>query len=137
MNIITLCGSLRFQECMMRTAEKMALLGNCVLTPIYPTSENPERTKEQLEMLKEEHFKKIELSDAILVINVDEYIGYSTNLEIEYAKKLNKEILYYTDLIKNKIYYRVYREDDPNGFYIVDDSEEDYLYPDDFFEKVD
>ena len=84
------------------TAEKMALLGNCVLTPIYPTSENPERTKEQLEMLKEEHFKKIELSDAILVINVDEYIGYSTNLEIEYAKKLNKEILYYTDLIKNK-----------------------------------
>ena len=99
---ITLCGSLRFQECMMRTAEKMALLGNCVLTPIYPTSENPERTKEQLEMLKEEHFKKIELSDVILVINVDDYIGYSTNLEIEYAKKLNKEILYYTDLIKTK-----------------------------------
>ena len=63
---------------------------------------NPERTKEQLEMLKEEHFKKIELSDVILVINVDDYIGYSTNLEIEYAKKLNKEILYYTDLIKTK-----------------------------------
>ena len=115
MKIITLCGSLRFQECMMRTAEKMALLGNCVLTPIYPTSENPERTKEQLEMLKEEHFKKIELSfsisfnnaipelyDVILLINVDDYIGYSTNLEIEYAKKLNKEILYYTDLIKTK-----------------------------------
>ena len=89
MKIITLCGSLKFQKYMMHTAEKMALLGNCVLTPIYPTSENPERTKEQLEMLKEEHFKKIELSDAILVINVD-------------AKKLNKEILYYTDLIKNK-----------------------------------
>ena len=52
MKIITLCGSLRFQECMMRTAEKMALLGNCVLTPIYPTSENPERTKEQLETYK-------------------------------------------------------------------------------------
>lgn len=25
----------------------------------------------------------------------------STNLEIEYAKKLKKEIIYYTDLIKN------------------------------------
>ena len=90
MKIITLCGSLRFQECMMRTAEEMALLGNCVLTPIYPTSENTERTEEQLAMLKEEHFKKIELSDVILVINVDDYIGYSTNLEIEYAKKLNQ-----------------------------------------------
>ena len=102
MKIITLCGSLRFKEYMMRVAEEMALQGNCVLTPIYPTSESSERTAEQLEMLKEEHFKKIELSDAILVINVDDYIGYSTNLEIEYAKKLSKEILYYTDLIKNK-----------------------------------
>ena len=103
MKIITLCGSLRFQKYMMRAAEEMALLGNCILTPIYPTYETTERTEEQLEMLKEEHFKKIELSDTILVINVDDYIGYSTNLEIEYAKKLNKEILYYTDLIKNKI----------------------------------
>ena len=103
MKIITLCGSLRFQKYMMRAAEEMALLGNCILTPIYPTYETTERTEEQLEMLKGEHFKKIELSDAILVINVDDYIGYSTNLEIEYAKKLNKEILYYTDLIKNKI----------------------------------
>lgn len=103
MKIITLCGSLRFQKYMMRAAEEMVLLGNCILTPIYPTYETTERTEEQLEMLKEEHFKKIELSDAILVINVDDYIGYSTNLEIEYAKKLNKEILYYTDLIKNKI----------------------------------
>jgi hypothetical protein len=37
------------------------------------------------------------------VINVDNYIGKSTNLEIEYAKKLNKEIIYYTNLIKNII----------------------------------
>ena len=100
MKIITLCGSLRFQECMMRTAEKMALLGNCVLTPIYPTSENPERTKEQLAKLKEEHFKRIELSDAILVVNVNNYIGDSTSLEIEYAKKLEKEVIYYTELLR-------------------------------------
>ena len=50
-------------------------------------------------MLKEEHFKRIELADAILVVNVNNYIGNSTNLEIEYARKLGKEILYYTDLI--------------------------------------
>lgn len=41
------------------------------------------------------------------------------------------------DLVKNKIYFRVYRKDDPNGFYIVDESEEDYSYPKNFFEKVD
>jgi len=38
------------------------------------------------------------MSDAILVLNIENYIGESTLLEINYAKKLNKEILYYTDL---------------------------------------
>ena len=100
MKTITLCGSLRFQKEMMTIAEKMALKGNCILTPVYPVIENYERTDEQLRKLKEAHFKRIELSDAILVINIDNYIGNSTNLEIEYAKKLEKEIIYYTDLIK-------------------------------------
>ncbi len=100
MKVITLCGSLKFQKDMMIVAEKMALEGNCILTPVYPILENCERTDEQLKKLKQAHFKKIELSDAILVINVNNYIGNSTNLEIEYAKKLEKEIIYYTDLIK-------------------------------------
>ena len=100
MKIITLCGSLKFQKEMMRVAEKMALEGNCILTTVYPVIENCERTDEQLSKIKDAHFKRIELSDAILVINKDNYIGNSTNLEIEYAKKLEKEIIYYTDLIK-------------------------------------
>ena len=100
MKIITLCGSLKFQKEMMIIAEKMALEGNCILTPVYPIIENCERTDEQLKKLKKEHFKRIELSDAILVINKNTYIGDSTKLEIEYAKKLGKEIMYYTDLIK-------------------------------------
>ena len=99
MKIITLCGSLKFKHEMMIVAEKMALEGNCILTPVYPVLENYERTDEQLMKLKEEHFKRIELSDSILVVNVNNYIGNSTKSEIEYAKKLGKEILYYTDLI--------------------------------------
>lgn len=42
-----------------------------------------EKTNEQLEKLKVAHFKRIEISDAILVINKDNYVGKSTNLEIE------------------------------------------------------
>lgn len=94
MKIITLCGSLKFKKEMMIVAEKLALEGNCVLTPVYPVLENYERTDEQLEKLKEAHFKRIELSDAIYVINKENYIGKSTKLEIEYAKNLGKEILY-------------------------------------------
>ena len=100
MKRIALCGSLKFQKEMMIIAEKMALEGNCILTPVYPIIENCERTDEQLKKLKKAHFKRIELSDAILVINKNNYIGDSTKLEIEYAKKLGKEIMYYTDLIK-------------------------------------
>lgn len=97
MKIVTLCGSLKFQNEMMAIAEKMALDGNCILTPVYPVSKELKRTGMQIENLKEAHFKRIELSDAIFVVNVNNYIGESTRLEIEYAKKLNKEILYYTD----------------------------------------
>ena len=101
MKTITLCGSLKFQKEMMIVAEELALDGNCILTPTYPVIENIEITEEQIEKLKEAHFKRIELSDAIMVVDVNNYIGNSTNLEIEYAKKLGKEIIYYTDFMKN------------------------------------
>ncbi len=101
MKIITLCGSLKFKKEMMTIAEKMALDGYCILTPVYPVSEDIKRTKEQLIKLKEAHFKRIELSDAILVVNINNYIGESTNLEIDYTKKIGKEIIYYTDLLEN------------------------------------
>ncbi len=101
MKIVTLCGSLKFQNEMMIIAEKMALEGYCILTPVYPVLENTKRTEKQLINLKEEHFKRIELSDAILVVNVNNYIGNSTNLEIEHAKELGKEIMYFTDVIKD------------------------------------
>lgn len=99
MKIITICGSLKYQKEMMDVAEKLALKGNCVLTPVYPVNNN-ERTENQLKILKEEHFKKIELSNEIMVVNVNNYIGNNTKLEIDYANKLNKKIVFYTDYMK-------------------------------------
>ncbi len=99
MKVITICGSLRFKNEMIEVAEMLELQENCVLAPIYPT--NPDKdayTDEEVDILDKMHKEKIKLSDAILVVNVDNYIGGSTKSEIEYAKKLNKEIIYYTDL---------------------------------------
>lgn len=102
MKIITVCGSLRFYKEMMEITEKMELQGNCMLVPIY----NPARPnkddfiEEDALMLDKMHKERIKLADAILVVNVDGHIGNSTKSEIEFAKSLNKEILYYTDLIK-------------------------------------
>lgn len=42
------------------------------------------------------------MSDAILVVDVDGYIGNATKSEIEFAKSLNKEILYYSDILGEK-----------------------------------
>ena len=101
MKIITVCGSLRFIKEMMEITEKMELQGNCMLTPIYPTKPDKDAyTKDEVVILDKMHKEKIKLSDAILVVNVDNYVGSSTKSEIEFAKSLNKEIIYYTDLIK-------------------------------------
>ena len=93
MKLITICGSLKFQNEMMSVSEKLSLEGNCVFMLVYPVIKR-KRNKEELDNLKKIHFKKIELSDAIFVINKDKHIDEGTNLEIEYAKKLGKEILY-------------------------------------------
>lgn len=101
MKIITICGSMKFVRKMMEISEKVELQGNVVLMPIYnPSRPNKEAfTNEEVLILDKLHRERIKLSDAILVVNVNGYIGSSTKSEIEYAKSLNKEVIYYTDLI--------------------------------------
>ena len=94
MKIITICGSLKYQDEMMRIAEEKSLEGFCVLTPVFPVIKEIEITAAQLADLKEAHRKRIELSDSVLIVNPNNYIGESTKLEIEYARKLGKEVLY-------------------------------------------
>lgn len=99
MKIITICGSLKFKDEMIKIAEKMELDGNCMITPIYPTTPDKDAyTDEEADMLDKMHKEKIKISDAILVVNVNNYIGKSTKNEIEFAKSLGKEVIYYTDL---------------------------------------
>lgn len=103
MKIITVCGSYKFKKQMIEEAEKMTLKGNCMITPMELTKPNKDDyTEAEALMIDKMHKEKIKLSDAILVVNVNGYIGNSTNSEIEYAKSLNKEILYYTDIIKQR-----------------------------------
>lgn len=101
MKIITICGSLRFIKEIMEISEKMELKGNCVLTPIYTTRPDKDSyTDEEMLTLAKMHKERIKLSDAILVVNINGYIGSGTKDEIEYAELLNKEIIYFTDLLE-------------------------------------
>lgn len=94
MKIITVCGSYKYIDKIKEVAEKLALEGNCVITPIDITRPKDEYTKEDLLQLGKMHKEKIRISDAIFVVNVDGYIGDNTQSEIELARELGKEIMY-------------------------------------------
>ncbi len=81
---------------MIKEAERLELGGNCVLSVIYPPAgvHKDKYTAEQCEMLDKMHKIKIDLSDAIFVVNVGGYIGKSTQSEIDYATEHGKEIMY-------------------------------------------
>ena len=101
MKIITVCGSYKLKKEMTEITEMLTLKGNCMLTPNELTQSSKDAyTKKDIQMIDQMHKEKIKISDAILVVDVGGYIGNSTKSEIEYAKNLNKEIIYYTDLVK-------------------------------------
>ena len=93
--VITICGSLRFLDEIKFHSARLELEGNCVLSIVYLMKEDKDDyTPEELQLLNKLHNQRIEMSDAIFVVNVDGYIGSGTQKEIEYARKLNKEIIY-------------------------------------------
>lgn len=98
MKIITVCGSYKYFNTMKEVALNLEIEGNCVLTPIDLTKPKEFYSEEDFIMLGKMHKEKIRISNAILVVNVDNYIGESTKSEIDFAKSLNKEIIYYTDM---------------------------------------
>ena len=91
--VVTICGSMRFKEKMLQMAEELELKKGYAVLQVVFINENRNCSKEEFERLGKLHFKRIEISDAIYVVNVGGYIGESTRKEIEYAKSLQKEIL--------------------------------------------
>lgn len=95
--IITLCGSTKFKEEFELIRKQLTLENNIVLGPEIFGHSGDKISEGQKNNLDKLHLAKIDLSDAIFVINKNNYVGDSTKKEIEYAKKHNKKIFYYTD----------------------------------------
>lgn len=94
--VITLCGSTRFKEHFLEAQKRLTLEGNIVISVgLFGHSGDEEVwTAGTKEMLDDMHKRKIDMADAIYVINVGGYIGSSTRSEIDYAIKNGKEVLY-------------------------------------------
>ena len=116
--IITLCGSTKFKDDFMRVQKELSLQGNIVISvglfghsgdnEVWENMSEGELTKTKI-MLDDMHKRKIDMADEIMVIDVDDYIGESTEREIEYAKSQGKFIYFYNH---PEAYY-----DDIGGFH--------------------
>ena len=80
----------------MAVQKKLTLEGNIVISVgLFGHSGDEEVwTPGMKEMLDNMHKRKIDMADAIYVINVGGYIGESTRSEIEYALKNGKKVYY-------------------------------------------
>lgn len=94
MKTVTICGSMRFAEQMRQIAlELETKRGWCVFPPIGDADVT--LTEEDLKRLAEAHYKKIDLSDAVYIVNIGGYVGSSVAQELRYAKDRGKEIIFH------------------------------------------
>ena len=92
--VVTLCGSVRFWDKIQEMNEKLELENEYVVIGLVPHVMTRDLTEHEKDLMGKLRKMKIDLSDAIFVVNVDGYIGKSTREEIEYAKEKGKEIMY-------------------------------------------
>ena len=95
--VITLCGSTRFKDDFERVNKMLTLSGNIVISVGCYGHSGDVFTEEQKVMLDDIHKRKIDMADAIYVINRDGYVGSSTKSEIAYAKAHGKQVIYMED----------------------------------------
>lgn len=98
--VITLCGSTRFKEEFLNIQKQLTLEGNIIISVGLFGHSGDKITDEEKIMLDDMHKRKIDMADEIFVINVNNYIGSSTESEIEYAKAHNKTIRYLCSEVK-------------------------------------
>jgi hypothetical protein len=101
--VTTLCGSTRFPDAFALAMMHLTLKGHVVLTvgmcahadtPVgskFLAHDGDESTPEK-QRLDELHFRKIEMSDGIYVVNPGDYVGSSTMREVKYALELGKTV---------------------------------------------
>lgn len=97
--IITLCGSTKFKDEYLEVQKQLTLQGHIVLSVgLFAHADDIELTREEKVRLDNLHKEKINMSDAIFVINKDGYIGESTYSEIDWAERMKKQIYFLEEI---------------------------------------
>jgi len=99
MKTITICGSMKYEKEMPGIALKLETdHGYNVLQCVY-NFEKEDLTPLAVDALAKAHYRKIDLSDAIYVVDIQGYIGDSTREEMQYAEKHGKEIILHSSYV--------------------------------------
>ena len=97
MKTVTICGSMRYAAQMPGIALELELRhGFNVLQCVY-NPENIPLSPEDVQVLSRAHLRKIDLSDAIYVVDIDGYIGQSVAEEIAYARERGKGVIFHRE----------------------------------------
>lgn len=99
--VVCLCGSTRFMDAFFYEGWRLTLEGKIVLSigVCKHTDEDGAHGAEAIgqdcaDMLDELHFRKIDMSDKVRILNVGGYIGESTRKELDYAISQGKPVSY-------------------------------------------
>jgi hypothetical protein len=103
--VVTLCGSRKFEKMYDACNYQLSLEGIIILSVGgFRPQEMPLWRKVVVDKL---HFDKIKMSDAVLIINVDGYIGESTKNEIAYAQHIGVPVMYLRGMIKHPMDWEI------------------------------
>ncbi len=98
MKTVTLCASMRFAREMQEIAWLLETRRHWNVLQCVDTPPGTPVSPEDLEALTRAHFRKIDLSDGIYVVDIGGYIGESVKREIEYAREKGKEVFFHSQL---------------------------------------
>lgn len=93
MKTVTICGSMKFAEEMQRIAFLLETRENINVLQCVHNVDKLDITLTDQSSLENAHYRKIELSDVIYVVDIHGYVGNQTSKEIEFAKSIGKEVI--------------------------------------------
>ena len=95
--IVCLCGSTRFKTEYRAENRRLSLAGKIVLSVgSFGHADDIDLTTREKALVDQLHKRKIDLADRVHIIDVDGYIGRSTRSEIEYARRTETPVTWYS-----------------------------------------
>lgn len=101
MKIVTICGSMKFENEMKKVAFILETKHDMSVLQCVYNEDNLELGEDEIAALNSAHLKKIELADAVYVVDLHGYIGEQVKKEIAFARKLGKEVIFHTEFPAN------------------------------------